>query len=298
MGCGQYSKDSIEAKMMNLKIARIGIRVEKEEAMKKYNKITGENIERKEIPDYLATEEIEKGMEKNEQKRQMKKKEDVDVEEGSVNNSQSRSRSSLSSSEKSVTLQKKNEKRTAPNSGTMSYKGHNKDCPVLTLNKAKTHKPSYLKKKSTIFKRDSSREKRNKAKYEDSYDSREGDRSYSSYGDGDYSRSYRNNRRNKHHYDDSRDDDYNGDSSYDNVYSDDYYKNNLSKNRRTNYSLSYDDEDSGRNDYSYQNNRHRNRDDDYDSQNDYSQSLHSDELPVKSKKSKSILIRKQSRYHH
>jgi hypothetical protein len=58
MGCATV-KEKLESKIMLLKLQKVDIILEREEKLKEYQKITGENLHRKAVPDYVIKEESE-----------------------------------------------------------------------------------------------------------------------------------------------------------------------------------------------------------------------------------------------
>jgi hypothetical protein len=68
MGCSTV-KEKLESQIMEIKLERVDIRNEREDRIKQYEKLTGEKIERKPIPDYyIPEEETSHTVRKNERK--------------------------------------------------------------------------------------------------------------------------------------------------------------------------------------------------------------------------------------
>ena len=68
MGCSS-AKEKLESKIMEIKLERVDIRNEREDRIKQYEKLTGEKIERKSIPDYcIPDQETSHTVRKNEMK--------------------------------------------------------------------------------------------------------------------------------------------------------------------------------------------------------------------------------------
>ena len=58
MGCATV-KEKLESKIMLLKLQKVDILQEREEKLKEYQKITGETLHRKPVPDYVIKDESE-----------------------------------------------------------------------------------------------------------------------------------------------------------------------------------------------------------------------------------------------
>ena len=71
MGCATV-KEQLESKIMMLKLERVDIRTEREERIKQLQKLTGETIKRKPIPDYYVHEEEINNLHKQQKKENKK----------------------------------------------------------------------------------------------------------------------------------------------------------------------------------------------------------------------------------
>ena len=56
MGCAT-AKEKLESQIMQIKLQRVDIRTEREDRIKQYQQLTGEKLERKQIPDYFIPDE-------------------------------------------------------------------------------------------------------------------------------------------------------------------------------------------------------------------------------------------------
>ena len=56
MGCATV-KEKLESQIMQIKLERVDIRTEREDRIKQYEKLTGEKLTRKPIPDYYIPDE-------------------------------------------------------------------------------------------------------------------------------------------------------------------------------------------------------------------------------------------------
>ena len=59
MGC-TTAKERIESRMLTLKMKRLGIKEEKQKYFDLYERLTGEKLQRKEVPNYIPPEEIQR----------------------------------------------------------------------------------------------------------------------------------------------------------------------------------------------------------------------------------------------
>ena len=77
MGCATV-KEKLESKIMLLKLQKVDILQEREEKLKEYQKLTGETLQRKPVPDYIIKDESEINniniKKKNKKDKQSKKK--------------------------------------------------------------------------------------------------------------------------------------------------------------------------------------------------------------------------------
>ena len=59
MGC-TTAKERIESRMLTLKMKRLGIKEEKQKYFDLYERLTGEKLQRNEVPNYIPPEEIQR----------------------------------------------------------------------------------------------------------------------------------------------------------------------------------------------------------------------------------------------